>query len=57
MKRMKDIIPISHHHFWKPAYLNRLVSVEMRRRERFKALYQSGKSYFEADKITRRGIK
>jgi len=57
MKRMKDIIPISNHHFWKPAYLNRLVSVEMRRRERFKALYQSGKGYFEADKITRRGIK
>ena len=42
MKPMKDIIPTTQHHYWKPKYLNRLVSLEMRRRERYKDLRSQG---------------
>ena len=56
MKRMKDIIPITQHHYWKPKYLNRLVSVEMRRRERYKDLRSKGYSFENAHRISRRGI-
>jgi hypothetical protein len=57
MKRMKDIIPITQHHYWKPKYLNRLVTVEMRRRERYKELRSLGYSFNKAHQISRRGIK
>jgi len=57
MKRMKDIIPISQHYIWKPDYLNRPVEEEMRRRECFRFHYRAGKTYFQAEKLARRGIK
>jgi len=57
MKRMRDIIPITQHHYWKPKYLNRLVTVEMRRRERYKELRSLGYSFNKAHQISRRRIK
>ena len=57
MKRMKDIIPIEQQRVWKPAYLNRLVSKEMRRREIFKELFASGITGSKAYEISLRRMK